>query len=111
MIAGHHQPWLRVITSDDYPSSPSTVCTSSLSRASVVAGVLWKEENRIRPQGPKTARTSEGYGEATCSTAEKLVRLLADLTCVVPAMTGWDDVWNLNEDSTFLDIGSGYGKV
>uniref|UniRef100_A0A7S3BPB9 DOT1 domain-containing protein n=1 Tax=Haptolina ericina TaxID=156174 RepID=A0A7S3BPB9_9EUKA len=72
---------------------------------------MWGEENRSRPVGPKTARTSEGYGEATCSTAEKLIGLLSNLTCFVPAMAGWDDVWNLNEDASFLDIGSGYGKV
>jgi len=74
-------------------------------------GVMWGEENRSRPVGPKTARTSEGYGEATCSTAEKLIQVLSSLTSVVPAMAGWDSVWNLNEDASFLDIGSGYGKV
>ena len=26
-------------------------------------------------------------------------------------MAGWDGVWDLNEDASFLDVGSGYGKV
>ena len=56
-------------------------------------------------------RSSEGYGEATCATAERLVQLLSRLTHLVPAMDGWDGVWNLDADATFLDIGSGYGKV
>ena len=51
------------------------------------------------------------YGEATLPTAEKLLRILHNLTSYVPAMAGWDGPWNLNADATFLDIGSGYGKV
>ena len=62
-------------------------------------------------KGPKTAVTSEGYGEATVATAEKMLRLLAKLTSYVPAMRDWAGPWNLDADSTFLDIGSGYGKV
>lgn len=77
----------------------------------LLAGLMWGEENKIRPQGPKTARTSEGYGEATFSTAEKLFGVLANLTRLVPALAGWDEVWNLTADSSFLDVGSGYGKV
>ena len=78
-------------------------------------GAIWGEAahgrgNREGP-GAKTARTSEGYGEATCATAERLIRILAQLTCFVPAMNGWDGLWNLDGDATFLDIGSGYGKV
>jgi len=61
--------------------------------------------------GHKTAATSEAYGEATCATAGRLVRLLANLTRYVPAMAGWDGQWNLTGDASFLDIGSGYGKV
>eukprot|EP00966_Prymnesium_polylepis_P211920 4908354-Prymnesium_polylepis.1 len=111
--------WLRLVPSAArlwVSRSSGTVvwCTQHKSSAPPLvrgAGVMWEEENRVRPQGPKTARTSEGYGEATCSTAEKLIGLLANLTCVVPALAGWDGVWNLNEDASFLDIGSGYGKV
>lgn len=78
-------------------------------------GAIWGEaaHGRGNSEGPgaKTARTSEGYGEATCATAERLIRILARLTCFVPAMGGWDGVWNLDSDATFLDVGSGYGKV
>ena len=61
--------------------------------------------------GPKTARTSEGYGEATRATAEKLVGVLSRLTTSLPAMKDWPGRWNLDADATFVDIGSGYGKV
>ena len=76
-------------------------------------GTIWGEpaHGRGNTGGAKTARTSEGYGEATCATAERLVRLLSRLTYFVPAMGGWDGVWNLDADASFLDIGSGYGKV
>jgi hypothetical protein len=78
-------------------------------------GAMWGEAaHGLGNRGDKeekTARTSEGYGEATCATAEKLVRLLAKLTTYLPAMGGWQGQWNLDEDATFLDIGSGYGKV
>ena len=39
------------------------------------------------------------------------MRVLSNLTKFVPAMNQWDGLWNLDEDATFLDIGSGYGKV
>ena len=58
-----------------------------------------------------TAATSEAYGEATLATAGRMVRLLANLTRYVPAMHGWEGQWNLDADSSFLDIGSGYGKA
>ena len=75
-------------------------------------GAMWGEAaHGAGNTGPKTARTSEGYGEATVSTAEKLIRVLSRLTTYVPAMGGWAGLWNLDGDATFLDIGSGYGKV
>ncbi len=79
-------------------------------------GAMWGEAHgesalRVSDKGPKTAVTSEGYGEATVATAEKLLRLLRRLTRYVPAMADWPEVWNLTADSTFLDVGSGYGKV
>jgi len=79
-------------------------------------GAMWGEahgENamRVSDKGPKTAVTSEGYGEATVATVEKLLRLLRRLTRYVPAMAEWPEVWNLTADSTFIDVGSGYGKV
>jgi len=75
-------------------------------------GAIWGEAaHGAGNTGPKTARTSEGYGEATCATVEKLLRLLSRLTYYVPAMGGWAGLWNLDQDASFLDVGSGYGKV
>ena len=75
-------------------------------------GAVWGEAAHGKGNtGPKTASTSEGYGEATCATVEKLVRLLARLTDYVPALDGWPGPWNLDGDASFVDIGSGYGKV
>lgn len=75
-------------------------------------GAIWGEAaHGSGNTGPKTASTSEGYGEATVATAEKLLRLLVRLTDYVPAMRGWSGLWNLNADATFCDVGSGYGKV
>ena len=75
------------------------------------AGSLLGENAQVPTAGQLTAKTSEGYGEATLATAERLVRVLANLTTYVPAMGGWEGPWNLDGDATFLDIGSGYGKV
>ena len=66
---------------------------------------------RIPKKEELTASTSEGYGEATCATAERLIRLLMNLTDYVPSLSGWGREWNLNTDASFLDIGSGYGKI
>jgi len=77
-------------------------------------GAIWGEAAHGRGnggRGAKTARTSEGYGEATQATAERLIQILSKLTHFVPAMGGWDGLWNLDADACFLDIGSGYGKV
>jgi hypothetical protein len=72
-------------------------------------GAIWGEAaHGAGNTGPKTARTSEGYGEATCATVEKLLRLLSRLTYYVPAMGGWAGLWNLDQDASFLDVGSGY---
>mmetsp|Transcript_41291 Transcript_41291/g.133227 ORF Transcript_41291/g.133227 Transcript_41291/m.133227 type:complete len:267 (-) Transcript_41291:33-833(-) len=69
-------------------------------------------EGAVLPgRGDLTTVTSEGYGEATLGTCERLVRLLMRLTECVPAMEGWGGGWNLDADATLLDIGSGYGKV
>ena len=82
----------------------------------VHSGELWagseagSRKNLSEKEG-NTSRTSEGYGEATCATAERLIRVLCNLTRYIPSMSGWDEAWNLSTDSSFLDIGSGYGKV
>lgn len=39
------------------------------------------------------------------------MRILMRLTSCVPAMGGWGGGWDLDQDATFLDVGSGYGKV
>ena len=67
---------------------------------------------------------SEGYGEMTEGSIERLLQLLGDLTeaeldSPLPVRTpekgksnaaAWADL-NLCEESTFIDVGSGYGKV
>ena len=64
---------------------------------------MWGEAGHgLQPTGPKTARTSEGYGEATVATAEKMLRLLTRLTSYIPSMSGWSGLWNLDADATFL---------
>lgn len=93
-------------------ASLASTVTSEWNGFVVHDGAVWGEAGHGKaPTGPKTARTSEGYGEATCATAERLLRVLARLTYYVPAMGGWTGLWNLDADATFLDIGSGYGKV
>jgi hypothetical protein len=62
-------------------------------------------------RGALTAVTSEGYGEATCATADRLIRLLGRMTEIVPCMRDWQGGWDLGPDSSFVDVGSGYGKV
>ena len=67
---------------------------------------------------------SEGYGEMTEGSIERLLQLLrglssADLDAPLPVRTpvkgkSMSEMWadlNLCEDSTFIDVGSGYGKV
>jgi hypothetical protein len=57
---------------------------------------------------------SEGYGEATIGSAHKLGLLLTNLRQVVLQElydTHWGLLFDLGPHSTFLDIGSGYGKV
>ena len=44
-------------------------------------------------------------GEATCATAEKLVRVLSKLTTYLPAMGGWQGRWT-DEFGTRYDAGS-----
>lgn len=58
---------------------------------------------------------SEGYGEATPGSVHKLGIVLQYLRQLVlvdlqPGL-GWGMLWDLGPSSTFLDIGSGYGKV
>mmetsp|Transcript_16210 Transcript_16210/g.54505 ORF Transcript_16210/g.54505 Transcript_16210/m.54505 type:complete len:189 (+) Transcript_16210:1-567(+) len=45
------------------------------------------------------------------ATVERLLRTLQHLNEIVPCMRGWGAFWNLTQDSTFVDVGSGYGKV
>ena len=58
---------------------------------------------------------SEGYGEPTTSSAHRVGVVLANLRKAVltplHAETAWGLLWDLGPHSTFLDIGSGYGKV
>ena len=57
---------------------------------------------------------SEGYGEATTGSAHRIGLLLSHLRSLVLEElhdTHWGLMWDLGPHSTFLDIGSGYGKV
>ncbi|KAJ1621891.1 hypothetical protein T492DRAFT_343581 [Pavlovales sp. CCMP2436] len=58
---------------------------------------------------------SEGYGEATIGSVQKLVVLLQNLRKLILSGLYKDEQWNPMYDltplSTFVDIGSGYGKV
>ena len=57
---------------------------------------------------------SEGYGEATVGSAHKIGLVLTHLRHLVLQDlhdTHWGLLWDLGPHSTFLDIGSGYGKV
>lgn len=57
---------------------------------------------------------SEGYGEATVGSAHKLALVLTHLRHLVLQDlhdTHWGLLWDLGPHSTFVDIGSGYGKV
>ena len=57
---------------------------------------------------------SEGYGEATVGSCHKIGLVLQHLRHLVLQDlhdTHWGLLWDLGPHSTFLDIGSGYGKV
>lgn len=57
---------------------------------------------------------SEGYGEATVGSCHKIWLVLTHLRHLVLHdlhETHWGLLWDLGPHSTFLDIGSGYGKV
>ena len=60
------------------------------------------------------ATGSEGYGEATTGSCHKIGTLLTHLRQLVLHDlydTHWGLMWDLGPHSTFLDIGSGYGKI
>ena len=62
----------------------------------------------------RSVNGSEGYGEATMGSAHKIGVLLANLRSLVLHElheTHWNLLFDLGPHSTFLDIGSGYGKV
>ncbi|KAG8469947.1 hypothetical protein KFE25_006402 [Diacronema lutheri] len=58
---------------------------------------------------------SEGYGEATIGSVHKLVLLMQNLRALILANlykdAQWNPLYDLTPLSTFVDIGSGYGKV
>ncbi|KAL1525631.1 hypothetical protein AB1Y20_020484 [Prymnesium parvum] len=57
---------------------------------------------------------SEGYGEATPGSVHKIGIMLRNLRELVLDRlheTNWGVLWDLGPHSSFLDIGSGYGKV
>jgi len=57
---------------------------------------------------------SEGYGEATMGSVHRIGVALSHLRALVLRElfpTGWGLLWDLGPWSSFLDVGSGYGKV
>lgn len=57
---------------------------------------------------------SEGYGEITMNCISKVFMVLQQLTecsALRGTIDATDSAWNLTENSSFCDIGSGYGKV
>ncbi len=76
-----------------------------------VPGCLLGVGARVPSKEELTASTSEGYGEVTLNTSARVLRTLQNLTSFVPVMAQWGDEWNLDTNATFVDIGSGYGKM
>lgn len=83
-----------------------------------------KKAKTATEEGEDENAASEGYGEMTEGSIERLLQLLrglssADLDAPLPVRTpvkgkSMSEMWadlNLCEDSTFIDVGSGYGKV
>ena len=71
-------------------------------------------DSRKTPGMGSGSAGSEGYGEATTGSAHKIGLLLTHLRSLVLEElhdTHWGLMWDLGPHSTFLDIGSGYGKV
>ena len=57
---------------------------------------------------------SEGYGEATMGSVHRIGIVLQHLRELVLRDVypdGWGLLWDLGPWSSFLDVGSGYGKV
>eukprot|EP00658_Telonema_sp_P-2_P059930 TRINITY_DN49003_c0_g1_i3.p1 TRINITY_DN49003_c0_g1~~TRINITY_DN49003_c0_g1_i3.p1 ORF type:complete len:447 (-),score=109.73 TRINITY_DN49003_c0_g1_i3:219-1559(-) len=79
---------------------------------------LVKEEIKRLESVDSTTQGSEGYGEVTQGSVTRLVYVLKNLRELLldklPRQNGsvLDDAWDLaGQNATFLDIGSGYGKV
>jgi len=78
---------------------------------------LLKEEIKKIEEVESNTQGSEGYGEVTQGSVTRLLYFLGNLRSLVleglPMREGavLDKEWDLGEHSTFLDIGSGYGKV
>jgi len=74
-------------------------------------------ENEAYDPSHTGTRGSEGYGETTISSNTKIFSVLRNMRKLVldkikPAGHGdLDSGWDCDHDSTFLDIGSGYGKM
>lgn len=65
-------------------------------------GAKQPKEETVIPEQVHVPTISEGYGEATLGSISRLLRLLETLE---------DESLRITSSSTFLDIGSGFGKV
>ena len=100
---------------DNAPSAregPALVSSSQYSTLPSFAQHASRKLDKIDKQGGTAG--SEGYGEATTGSVHKIGLLLTHLRQLVLEDlhdTHWGLMWDLGPHSTFLDIGSGYGKV
>ena len=106
-------------TADRASMSSQPLMTSSTQYSSSLASFAHKAarrsiDSRKTPGMSSGSAGSEGYGEATTGSVHKLGLLLRHLRSLVLEDlydTHWGLMWDLGAHSTFLDIGSGYGKV
>jgi len=84
-------------------------------RASRGAGVSPRTDRADGPRGlGGNTRGSEGYGELTTGSVQRLCALLHSLREVVLTRLrpeGWARAWDLTSESALVDVGSGFGKV
>jgi len=106
-ISALQDTWCGSRIIDDYWSTPPE-------RLEMTKSIIDEYETDDSHTG---TRGSEGYGEATVSSMAKMFHILRNMRHLVldkikPLGHGdLDPLWDCNSHSTFLDIGSGYGKV
>jgi len=114
LVWGLSSDWM-VPSTPSSSSSASAPCTRSAVRLP-----LTRCPQPSPPGGAARDNASEGYGEMTAGSIQHLINHLVCMHMHLPdhlARNGHSQgakaatFWNLTPESTFLDIGSGYGKV